>query len=49
MDKFEKDFGETKDDFKNGPIGKRSLSDCLCCLIFIAAIVGFVAASAYGY
>lgn len=49
MEQFDKEFAEKKADFKNGPISKRSLSDCCCCLIFIAAIVGFCAASAYGW
>lgn len=35
--------------FKNGPVGKRSITDCCCCLIFIAAIVGFCGASVYGW
>ena len=40
---------KNKESFKNGPISKRNITDCLCCLIFIAAIVGFCAASAYGW
>ena len=49
MEKFNADLEASKDNFKNGPIGKRSITDCLCCLIFIAAIVGFCGASYYGW
>ena len=49
MEEFEKEFASKKDSYKNGPISNRSISDCLCCLIFIVAIVGFCAASAYGW
>ena len=49
MEKYNKELEASKDNFKNGPIGKRSITDCLCCLIFIVAIVGFGAASSYGY
>lgn len=49
MDKFNEELGASKDNFKNGPIGKRSCSDCLCCIIFLVAILGFCAASSYGY
>ena len=49
MEKYDKEFADKKDSFKNGPISKRSISDCCCCLIFIAAIVGFCGASAYGW
>ena len=49
MEKFDKEFEGKKDSFKNGPISKRSCTDCICCLLFIAAIVGFCGASAYGY
>ena len=48
-EKFSADLEKNKDSFKNGPIGKRSITDCLCCLIFICAIVGFCGASAYGW
>ena len=40
---------EKRGDFENGPIAQRKITDCLCCLIFLVAIVGFVAASAYGW
>ena len=49
IDKFNKELEENRDSFGNGPIAKRSVTDCLCCLIFIAAIVGFCGASAYGW
>ena len=49
MEQFDKEFAEKKDSFKNGPISKRSITDCICCLVFIAAIVGFCGASAYGW
>ena len=47
--KFNEDLERDKDSFKNGPVGNRSITDCFCCLIFIAAIVGFCGASAYGW
>ena len=34
MEKYNKELEASKDNFKNGPIGKRSVTDCLCCLIF---------------
>ena len=49
MDKFNGEMEENKAKYSNGPISKRSITDCLCCLIFIAGIVGFVGASAYGW
>ena len=49
MEQFNKELEASKDDFKNGPIGKRSCTDMLCCLIFIIAIVAFCGASSYGY
>ena len=49
MEKYDKEFAEKKDSFKNGPISKRSCTDCICCLLFLAAIVGFCGASAYGW
>merc|ERR1712038_1613846 len=49
MEKYDKEFAEKKDSFKNGPISKRSCTDCICCLLFVAAIVGFCGASAYGW
>jgi len=33
----------------NGPISQRSITDCICCLVFIVAIFGFVGASMYGW
>lgn len=38
-----------KENYKNGPVSNRNITDCLCCLIFICAIVAFCAASAYGW
>ena len=38
-----------KDKYKNGPISKRNITDCICCILFIVAIVGFCAASVYGW
>ena len=35
--------------YENGPTGKRSCTDCLCCLLFIAFCVGMVGAASYGY
>ena len=49
MENFDKEFADKKDSFKNGPISNRSCTDIICCLVFIAAIVGFGGASAYGY
>ena len=49
MDQFNKEMETNKSKYNNGPISKRSITDCLCCLIFIAGIVGFVGASAYGW
>lgn len=41
--------GEPVDDqLENGPMEKRSCTDPLCCLLFIAFIVGMVAVAAYG-
>jgi hypothetical protein len=33
----------------NGPVMKRSCTDCICCLVFIAFLAGMVATAAYGY
>ena len=49
MEEYDKEFAEKKDSFKNGPISKRSCTDCICCLLFLAAIVGFCGASYYGW
>ena len=49
MEKFNGELEKDKEKYSNGPISKRSITDCLCCLIFIAGIVGFVGASAYGW
>ena len=48
-EEFKERWDKEKESFKNGPIGKRSITDCLCCIIFIAAIVGFCGASYYGW
>lgn len=37
------------DKFANGPIGERSITDCCCCILFIAGIFFFCAFSAYGW
>lgn len=34
---------------KNGPVMKRSCTDIICCLLFLAFIVGFAGTSAYGF
>jgi len=49
VDQFSKELETKKDSYKNGPISKRSCTDCICCLVFIAAIIAFVGASAYGW
>mgnify|MGYP007089933915 CR=1 FL=1 len=33
----------------NGPVPDRSCTDILCCLIFIAFLVGMIGTSGYGY
>ena len=48
--KFNDTLKENKEAWKKGPgTLPRSLTDVCCCLIFIAAIVGFCGASAYGW
>ena len=47
--KFDEYLDENKSSFKNGPIANRSYTDWPCCFLFLAAIVGFCAASAYGW
>ena len=37
-----------RDELKNGPIENRGCTDILCCLIFIAFLVGMVGVSGYG-
>lgn len=49
IEQFNKELEENREDIKNGPISKRSITDCCCCLIFIVAILAFCAASAYGW
>ena len=46
--KFNRELAEQKDKFGKGPIQNRSCTDVICCLVFIVAIVGFGAATAYG-
>lgn len=49
MKKFESELEANKSKFSAGPISKRNCTDCLCCFLFIFAIIGFAAASAYGW
>lgn len=49
IEQFNKELEENRESYKNGPISSRSITDCICCLVFIAAIVGFVGASFYGW
>ena len=49
VEEFNKELEQDKEKYKNGPIGERSITDCICCLIFLVAIVGFVGASYYGW
>lgn len=49
LDTFNKRLEGDKAKYANGPISKRSCTDCLCCLFFIVALIGFAAASAYGW
>ena len=37
-----------KDTLSQGPIMKRSCTDCICCLLFVLFIGGFIAGSGYG-
>jgi len=46
---YEKYLAENGDKYKNGPIDKRSCTDWPCCIVFMAFIAAFVAASAHGY
>ncbi len=41
--------GEPLDDrLENGPLEKKSCTDPLCCLLFIAFLVGMIAIAGYG-
>jgi choline transporter-like protein 2/4/5 len=37
------------DDVQNGPVLNRSCTDPICCLIFVAFILGMGATGAYGF
>jgi hypothetical protein len=37
------------DELQNGPVMNRSCTDPICCLIFVAFILGMTAAAAYGF
>jgi choline transporter-like protein 2/4/5 len=37
------------DDLANGPLGKRSCRDVLCCLLFIAFVGGMIGIGIWGY
>ena len=49
IEDYNKELEAKRDGLKNGPVANRHVSDCLCCFIFLVAITGFFAASAYGY
>ena len=38
-----------KDKLAAGPIMKRSCTDCICCLLFVIFVGGFIAGSGYGW
>ena len=38
-----------RDELQNGPLNNRGCTDVLCCLIFLAFLVGMVGTSGYGY
>ena len=46
---FNENLEKDRGSLKNGPVGNRSITDCICCIVFLVAIVGFFAASWYGY
>lgn len=37
------------DELANGPLGKRTCRDILCCLLFIAFVGGMIGIGSYGY
>ena len=37
------------DQMKNGPVMNRSCTDVICCLLFLAFLVGMGGVGAYGY
>jgi len=41
--------GEVVRELENGPMAKRVCRDVLCCLLFIAFIIGMIGIGAYGY
>ena len=48
MEKFKKEWEENKKNLKNGPPQERSITDCLCCFIFIVFMLGMGAVFGYG-
>ena len=48
-DKPHKNDTLPRDELKNGPVYNRGCTDILCCLIFLAFIVGMVGTSGYGF
>lgn len=49
LEKFKKEWEKNKDNLKNGPISDRRLTDCFCCLFFIAFCIGLVAVNIIGW
>jgi len=49
LEEFNKELDENKKQLQKGPIANRNTTDWCCCLIFLAFIVGFCGASAYGW
>ena len=49
IEEYNKELEIKRDSLKNGPIANRSVTDCFCCLVFLVAVIGFIAVSAYGW
>ena len=49
IDEYNKELELKRDSLKNGPIANRSVTDWCCCLLFLVAVTGFIAVSAYGW
>ena len=47
--KHDKNDTLPRDELKNGPVYNRGCTDILCCLIFLAFIVGMIGTSGYGF
>lgn len=50
VEEFNAELERDKEKYKDGPLKEgRGITDCICCLVFIVAIVGFAGASWYGW